>query len=144
MTPEHQHLIESTWQQVVPIADTAATLFYERLFQLDPDLGFLFAGTDMGKQKGKLVEMLSDVVGNLDHLEDLLPMIAALGRRHVDYGVEAHHYDLVGQALLDTLATGLGEAWSDSAAEAWAAAYGLISTTMQDGAATMVPQAKSA
>lgn len=36
MTPEQKQLVQNTWQLVVPIADTAAHLFYERLFEIDP------------------------------------------------------------------------------------------------------------
>jgi hypothetical protein len=31
-------MVQSTWQQVVPIANQAASLFYGRLFELDPNL----------------------------------------------------------------------------------------------------------
>jgi hypothetical protein len=40
----------------------------------------------------------------------------------------------VGAALLWTLEQGLGEAFTPEAREAWAAAYGLLATTMQDAA----------
>ena len=36
MSPEQKMLVKQTWQQVVPIADTAARLFYDRLFETDP------------------------------------------------------------------------------------------------------------
>lgn len=47
MTPEHKQLVQDTWEQVAPIADTAAESFYGRLFELDPTLRQLFASTDM-------------------------------------------------------------------------------------------------
>jgi hypothetical protein len=39
MTPEHKQIVQNTWEQIAPIADTAAELFYGRLFELDPMLG---------------------------------------------------------------------------------------------------------
>jgi len=32
MTPEQIELVQSSWKQVIPIRDTAAELFYGRLF----------------------------------------------------------------------------------------------------------------
>lgn len=59
-------------------------------------------------------------------------------RKHVGYGVAAAHYDVVGQALLDTLAMGLGDAFTDEVRAAWVAVYGVVSSTMQAGAEAFV------
>jgi nitric oxide dioxygenase len=45
--------------------------------------------------------------------------------------VEDRHYDLVGAALLWTLEQGLGDAFTPSAREAWAAAYAAVATIMR-------------
>src|SRR5262245_22929104 len=52
-------LVQTTWQQVSPIADTAARLFYGRQFELEPGLRPLFGRTDMDEQRRKLMEMLA-------------------------------------------------------------------------------------
>ena len=57
MTPEHKQIVQNTWEQIAPIADTAAELFYGRLFELDPMLRQLFASTNMEAQGKKLMEM---------------------------------------------------------------------------------------
>ena len=36
MSPDQTRIVQTTWKQVVPIADTAANLFYDRLFEIDP------------------------------------------------------------------------------------------------------------
>ena len=41
MTPEEKALVQSTFAQLVPIADQAAAL-YARLFEMDPGLRPLF------------------------------------------------------------------------------------------------------
>jgi hemoglobin-like flavoprotein len=58
-------------------------------------------------------------------------VLRQLGARHVDYGVLPEHYETVGQALLDTLAQGLGPAFTGEVEEAWREAYMLIADTMQ-------------
>jgi hemoglobin-like flavoprotein len=130
MTPTQQELIRSTWAQVTPIADQAAILFYERLFELDPALRRLFSRTDMAAQRKNLTQTLTVVVKGIDNLQPLIPAVEALGRRHAGYGVQPKHYATVGQALLDTLQAGLGDAFTPDAREAWGDAYELLAGVM--------------
>jgi hemoglobin-like flavoprotein len=137
MNVEQIALVQNSFSHVLPIADTAATLFYTRLFELDPALRPLFRG-DMQEQGRKLMAMLRLAVNGLNRLEELVPAVQDLGRRHVGYNVEAAHYDTVGAALLWTLAQGLGEAFTPTVEEAWTAAYTILSTTMKTAAAEVV------
>lgn len=143
MTPEQKIQVQETWEQVAPIAETASGIFYDRLFEIDPDLRALFAGTDMAHQRRKLIQAISTVVGALDRFEDVEPAIADLGRRHVAYGVTDAHYGTVGAALLWTLEQGLGDAWTADVKAAWVAAYTAISDVMRS-AAEEVDECRSA
>jgi hemoglobin-like flavoprotein len=134
ITAAQINLVKETWGTVVPIADTAAKLFYDRLFATNPQLEPMFTGTDLPQQRKKLVKAINMIVVSLDRIETLLPVIRDLGRRHVGYGVEAAHYGQVGSALLWTLETGLGDAWSDAAATAWTKAYQMLADVMLEGA----------
>lgn len=133
MTPEQISLIKNSWEKVLPISETAAELFYAKLFELDADLKPLFNG-DMKEQGAKLMKMINTVVNSLDKLDTIVPAIQNLGERHVDYGVKDEHYDTVAAALLWTLGQGLGEAFTDDVKDAWTAAYVILSTTMKDAA----------
>ena len=132
MTPRQVELIRGSWTKVEPIADVASTLFYDRLFELDPTLRRLFRRTDMAQQKKLLMQTLTVVVRSLDRLEQIVPAIQALGRRHAGYGVRASHYDTVGQALLWTLGQGLGDGFTPEVQDAWAEAYTVLATVMID------------
>lgn len=134
MTPAQIALVKETWAKVVPIADSAASLFYTRLFETSPQLAPMFAGVDFAQQRKKLVQAINMVVISLDRVDTLLPMIRDLGLRHAGYGVRDEHYGQVGAALLWTLQTGLGDDWSDEAAMAWTLAYQLLADTMIAGA----------
>jgi len=127
--------VQSSFAHVAPLLleGTAADLFYDRLFALDPSLRPLFK-EDMRTQKKALVAMLAAVVKGLDRLDELVPTVQALGRRHAGYGVRDAHYATVGAALLWTLEQGLGERFTPAAREAWTAAYTVLATTMQDAA----------
>ncbi len=135
MTRDQIELVRSTWSQVERIADAAAQLFYGRLFELEPELRRLFAQSDMAEQRRKLMQTLAVAVAALDRLEALRPALEALGRRHVAYGVEDRHYDLVAAALLWTLGQGLGEDFTGPVRNAWSEAYATLAAIMQDAAA---------
>jgi hemoglobin-like flavoprotein len=130
-------MVQSTWQQVVPIADQAASLFYGRLFELDPNLKILFANTEMQEQQKKLMQMITVAVNGLDHLDQIVPAVQELGRRHVGYGVHDGHYPTVATALLWTLERGLGEAFTPEVQEAWTVTYTILADTMKGAAAEM-------
>ena len=134
MTPTEVGLIRASWAAVEPIADTAASLFYARLFELDPAIERLFRRTDMAAQRKNLMQTLTVVVKSLDRLDQIVPAVQALGRRHAGYGVREAHYATVGAALLWTLDQGLGEAFTPAVREAWITAYGTLATVMIDAA----------
>lgn len=133
MTPEQKDLVRSTWAQVVPIKEKAAELFYGKLFELDPTVKPMFKN-DMAEQGKKLMMSINTVVNSLDRLEPMVPILQDMGRRHKGYGVQDQHYDTVGAALLWTLETGLGPAFTPDVKTAWTEAYTIIATVMKDAA----------
>ena len=143
MTPNQINLIRESWAKVEPIADTAAGLFYGRLFELDPTVRPLFAHADIDKQGKILMQTLTVVVKSLDKLDTIVPAVQALGRRHAGYGVRARDFETVGSALLWTLAQGLGPAFDDDTREAWTVAYQTLASVMLD-AMDAVEQAAAA
>ncbi len=137
MTPEQIQLIQSSWAQIAPQSDQAAQLFYRRLFEIAPEVKPLFKG-DMTEQGAKLMKMLNTAVYGLERIDEILPAIQAMGRRHLDYGVKDEHYDRVGEALLWTLAQGLGDGFTDEVKAAWTDAYALLAEAMKTAAAGRV------
>jgi len=131
MTPEQTKLVQESWDQVKPIADQAAELFYGRLFESDPALKPLFKG-DMQAQGRKLMTMIGTAVSGLSKLDSIVPAVQDLGRRHVGYGVKASDYDTVGASLLWTLEQGLGDAFTDDVRAAWTETYRTLAGVMID------------
>jgi hemoglobin-like flavoprotein len=128
-------VVRGSWQKVLPIRDTAAQLFYGRLFELDPSLRGLFKG-DMVEQGRKLMAMLDVVVDSLDGPDPVLERIEELGRRHVRYGAKEAHYDTVGAALIWTLGQGLGGDFTPAVEGAWVEAYTTLATAMKRAASS--------
>jgi nitric oxide dioxygenase len=122
-------LVQDSFAKVRPIAEQAAVIFYDRLFEVAPSVKAMFPA-DMTEQRKKLMATLAVVVNGLSNLESILPAASALARRHVGYGATPAHYPVVGGALLWTLEKGLGEAWTAETAAAWTAAYGTLSGYM--------------
>ena len=137
MNTHQVHLVQSSFELVKPIAGVAADLFYNRLFELDPSLRRMFKA-DMSEQKIKLMGTLAFAVAGLSQTDRIVAAVRDLGRRHAGYGVQAHHYATVGAALLWTLEQGLGERFTPAVADAWAAAFDLVATTMQAGVEEML------
>lgn len=136
MTPKQISLVQGTWESVLPISQTAATIFYDKLFAADPSLRALFKG-DLEEQKTKLMTMIGVAVNSLNHLDNIVPAVKALGRRHSSYGVQPSHYATVGGALLATLETGLGPAFTPEVRDAWATVYGVLAGAMQESGASV-------
>jgi nitric oxide dioxygenase len=129
MTPQQIALVRESFAKVVPNKDEAAALFYDRLFAIDPSTRPLFSG-DMKSQGAKLMAAIAAVVKSLDRIETMLDDLRALARRHDRYGVQEAHYASVGAALLWTLEQGLGFDFTPEVRDAWATAYGLLSSAM--------------
>ena len=135
MNPVSQRLVRESFAKVAPIAPTAAAMFYDRLFVLDPTLRPLFKG-DMAEQGRKLMSMIGAAVANLGRLDVIVPTVRELGRRHAGYGVQQSHYDTVGTALVWTLEQGLGSDFTQATRQAWVEAYTILAETMQQSAAS--------
>jgi hemoglobin-like flavoprotein len=129
VTPEQVKLVQDSFAKVAPISETAAVLFYDRLFEVAPAVKSMFP-PDMTEQRRKLMATLAVVVNGLSNLESILPAASALAVRHISYGARAEHYPVVGAALLWTLEKGLGDAWTPDLAAAWTTAYGTLSGYM--------------
>jgi len=124
--------VAASFARIAPRGEAFAVRLYERLFARHPELRKLFPA-DLAEQRQKLMGALQLVVENLKLPERLTALLEDLGRRHVSYGVEPHHLDALGEALLATLSELEGERFSVATEQAWARAYAGIAEAMQRG-----------
>eukprot|EP00578_Thalassiosira_sp_NH16_P021386 CAMPEP_0181099768 /NCGR_PEP_ID=MMETSP1071-20121207/12834_1 /TAXON_ID=35127 /ORGANISM="Thalassiosira sp., Strain NH16" /LENGTH=429 /DNA_ID=CAMNT_0023182449 /DNA_START=87 /DNA_END=1376 /DNA_ORIENTATION=- len=128
-----KHAIQTTWKAVEDSLGVAATeLFYKHLFEEYPDVRSMFPDGDMKEQAEKLFKTVTLAVDYLKDVPSLLPILADLGGKHAAWDVKPEHYDAVGECLIWTLKTGLGDAWTDEVADAWVWVYQIIAKTMSD------------
>ncbi|WP_278369464.1 globin family protein [Pseudoalteromonas lipolytica] len=128
-----KQLVQNSFKKVAPIADDAAAIFYAKLFEYDPKLKALFK-SDLRSQGKKLMMTLGIAVKGLDNLDELVPVLEQLARKHIDYGVSVDDYTPVGNALLYTLKTGLGDDFTPECRKAWVITFKAIADVMRTAA----------
>lgn len=133
ITPEQIARVRSTWALALAAGDDVAAGFYDRLFEIAPQVKPLFAHANTAAQSDKLSRTLEIVVRSLDDLPSLATDLRAMGRRHEGYGAEPAHYALVGDALVWTIAQAVGPSFTERDSEAWVAVYGALVEAMQSG-----------
>jgi hemoglobin-like flavoprotein len=121
--------LRDSFDRVWPIASRVADDFYHRLFAALPEARVLFHG-DMDRQKHKFMSTLAMIVGTIDNAAIVSPAVETLARHHQDYGVRPEHYLVARDALMESLAHGLGAHWTPETAASWAKAYALLTDSM--------------
>jgi len=135
MTSNEIHLVKYSWSAVERIDPVVAGgIFYKRLFETAPYLKPMFSES-IPVQSKKLMAMIGYVINRLDKLDTILEDIKQLARRHVKYGVQEQHYELVGAALLWTLERALAALWTNEVKQAWAKCYNLLASAMLEATA---------
>jgi len=108
---------------------TVGGLFYNRLFEIAPELRGMFR-SPVEEQSKKLLSMIGYVINKLDKLDDIIDEVSKLAQRHVQYGVKSEQYAIVAEALLWTLEKGLAEAWTPEVKESWVTCYTILANAM--------------
>lgn len=133
MDQRQTQLVQQSFEEAAGLGEAVAEIFYAELFAIDPSLRGMFKG-DMKEQGRKLLTTLAFVVRGLHQPQQIVPAAQKLAVKHVDYGVTARHYTLVGNALLRTLRKGLGDKFTPEVRAAWVAAYQLLANVMREAA----------
>lgn len=133
MKDQQKRLVQTSFARIVPRAEQAAKLFYGRLFEILPEVQPLFK-SDLKTQGIKLFQVISFAVCSLDNLDELLPLLHDLGRRHVKYGTKSTHYAHVGDAFIWTLEKVLKDEFTPEVRAAWVDIYALMAGAMMEAA----------
>ncbi|MGC6422715.1 MAG: globin domain-containing protein [Flavobacteriaceae bacterium] len=104
--------------------------FYSDLFEMAPEVQYLFTNTTKEKQGEKLYNALVILVENIASPEVIVEMLEPLGQDHIGYGTQPHHYKLVGECLINSIKKLNGDAWSSEAEKAWLETYQVVANIM--------------
>jgi hemoglobin-like flavoprotein len=134
LSPAQIVLLRRSFSRIEPQSSIAAMIFYRNLFTLDPSLRSLFH-TTIELQGRKFMDSLEYTVASLENPQALIPVLEAMGRRHVTYGTKPEHYATMTKALLQTLGECLEKEFTPEVETAWRRALDFVAETMQRGAA---------
>lgn len=126
---QDHRLLQESLALIAPIADDVVKAFYDHLFRDYPQVRPMFPAV-MDLQRERLLKALIALVTHYDRPEQLMPGLTAMGARHVGYGVQVEHYGAVGVALIATLRTFAGSAWTPELETAWKRAYTFAASVM--------------
>src|SRR6516162_7307548 len=142
LTATQKRLVRESLDSMQEYETSVVVLFYGRLFEIAPETRALFK-IDIREQSQKLVETLRLTIEALDKFDELLPVLAELGRKHVGYGVQPYQYEQLRSALLWALGQALGLEFDRETRAAWDQLLSMISAVMLDGAAQARPHQES-
>src|SRR4051812_2661304 len=119
MSPSSTDRVRESYRQLAPTMCRVTQVFYDRLFQLHPEVRSLFK-IDMTQQGQHLAAALALIVVNLPVPDALEGPVRELGGHHVWVGVRAEHYPIRKDIMLSSLATVAAGCWTDALAADWA------------------------
>jgi hemoglobin-like flavoprotein len=127
-------LLEQSFSTVKASSADFTKTFYANLFADYPEVEPLFVNAHMEAQGKKLFDSLVLTIDSLRKPDVLTATLRGLGTRHIKYGVLPKHYPMVGSSLLKSLASALGNDWTEEVNQAWIEAYTAVTQLMLEGA----------
>lgn len=134
MTSDAIDRIRASVASLTPGLGALSATFYDRLFEVAPELRRLFA-PDMTRQRGHFEAALALLLRNITMLDVLGPSLMALGAEHVSYGTRTEHYEVARDCLIYAIRRHAGEAWSEQLERDWHDAITAVMQPMLRGAA---------
>jgi hemoglobin-like flavoprotein len=131
---KQMRLVRESFESLREYETSVVLLFYGRLFEIAPETRALFK-IDIHEQAKKLMDTLGTTVEALDRFDELLPVLAELGRKHATYGVQAYQYEKLRSALLWAMGQALGLEFDRETRAAWDQLIATISAVMLEAAA---------
>ncbi|KAH6633441.1 flavohemo protein [Boeremia exigua] len=144
LTPEQVQIIKATVPVLAEHGETITTKFYADMLEANPQLRNIFNNTHQatGHQPRALAGSLYAYAANIDDLGKLSPAVELICHKHTSLHVKPEHYNVVGEHLLKTMATVLGDAATPAILGAWEAAYWQLANIMINKEDGMYKEAK--
>lgn len=132
LTPEQARIIKATVPVLVQHGETITTKFYADMIEAHPELKNIFNNTHQatGHQPRALAGALYAYAANIDDLGKLSPAVELICHKHASLYIRPEQYNIVGENLLKTMATVLGDAATPDILGAWEAAYWQLANIM--------------
>jgi nitric oxide dioxygenase len=129
MNNETKAIIKATAPVLKQHGEAITTAMYKVLFEKYPQTQALFANASPDQHK-KLANAVYMYAVNIDQLENLGKGIEKMAGVHVQTKVLPEHYPMVGDALLQSIKSVLGDAATPEVMTAWEEAYGFLAQVL--------------
>jgi len=133
LSAKQKSLLRESFASVREYETAVIVLFYGRLFEIAPETRALFK-INIREQAKKLTDTLQMALDALDRFEELRPVLADLGRRHLTYGVQPYQYERLCSALVWALGQALGLGFDQETRAAWNQLLSAIAAVMLEAA----------
>ena len=132
LTPEQVQVIKATVPVLAQHGEAITTKFYADMLEAHPELKNVFNNTHQatGHQPRALAGSLYAYASNIDDLGKLSPAVELICNKHASLYIRPEHYAIVGEYLLKTMKTVLGDAATSDILGAWEAAYWQLANIM--------------
>lgn len=132
LTPEQAQIIKATVPVLAQHGETITTKFYADMLEAHPELKNIFNNTHQatGHQPRALAGSLYAYAANIDDLGKLSPAVELICHKHASLYIRPEQYDIVGEHLLNTMKTVLGDAATPDILGAWESAYWQLANIM--------------
>lgn len=138
MTPTQIALVQASWQKVDEKNHEVAQMFYQRLFELAPELR-QFYQTDLQEYGARLMRNLGMAVTSLRQMDSVLPMLQDFAAQRVERGIKDGYETVVRNAMLWALEQRLAESFTQDVRTAWNETYSLLTGIIgRDSSASLV------
>ena len=121
-------IVRQSFRDAMVLRERFQLDFYEAFFHRAPDAREMFR-QDLGGQGMRFMTTMQVIVNNLD-TEDLPGKLADLGHAHAALGVHVRYFEPMREALVETLARTLGDAWREEIGDAWRKAFDEMAQAM--------------
>lgn len=128
MTPKQIQLVKRSFEAAAMRPDRLADLFFVGLGTSDAACWRRLKR--LGVPDHELIEGLAAIVGSLDRLHPIVPVLEWLAFRGVRHGLGAPQYHAIGEALVAALAGALRDAFTAEHRQAWTAACQAVADIM--------------
>ena len=129
MTPQQVLLVKHS-HRAAAFDNRLAGYFLAELFARDPRLWRLFT-TEPGLRPSRLDDGLASIVGSIDRLHPIVPVLEWLALQGTRHRIGPTEYEAIGEALLSALDAALDEGFTTDHADAWVAAYHAVVGVMR-------------
>lgn len=137
-------------KSTIPLLEDAGTVitkhFYERMFRVNPELQDIFnmSNQHSGRQQFALFSAIAAYAKHIETPEVLTTAIERIAHKHTSLNVQAHHYDIVGHHLIETLRELAPDAFTAEVEAAWTEAYAFLASVFIGREGALYQQAKTA